>query len=123
MIDKLTVAVIGGLMLFNEARAEGAGSNLDNAPGINLSIDGLMNIIKGLACWIVNAALILIVVAVVFYGIQFLISRGDPGKVGDARKALTWGVVGIIVILGAYTIIATVGYYVGVDIPNIALGC
>jgi len=123
MIDKLTVAVIGGLMLFNEARAEGAGSNLDNAPGINLSIDGLMNIIKGLACWIVNAALILIVVAVVFYGIQFLISRGDPGKVGDARKALTWGVVGIIVILGAYTIIATVGYYIGVDIPNIALGC
>ena len=82
-----------------------------------------MNIIKGLACWIVNAALILIVVAVVFYGIQFLISRGDPGKVGDARKALTWGVVGIIVILGAYTIIATVGYYIGVDIPNIALGC
>ena len=90
--------------------AQGSGGGLSGAPGINLDLDGLFNIINGLVCWIADLALILVVLAVVYYGIMFLISRGDPGKVGDARKALTWGIVGILVILGTYTIIMSVEY-------------
>ena len=84
-------------------------NDLSNAPGINLTIDGIFNIINGLACWLADIAIVLMVIAIIFYGIQFLISRGDPGKVTDARKSLTWGIVGILVILGTYTIIASVG--------------
>ncbi len=92
-------------LTINEAMAQ----NLDNAPGIDLTLEKLMNLINGLACWIADVALVLIVIAVVYFGVMFLISQGDPGKVGNARKALSWGVVGIIVILGTYTIIASVG--------------
>ncbi len=101
---------MGFLLSFNEAQAQGSsGNSLQGAPGINLTLNGLMNIINGLACWIANIALVLIVIAIIFYGIMFLVSRGDPSKVGNARKALGWGIVGIIVILGTYTIIASVG--------------
>lgn len=91
--------------LINIAQAQ----NLDSPPEVNLTVDNLTALIKRLACWITDFALILIVVAVIYYGVMFLVSRGDPGKVGNARKALGWGVVGILVILGTYTIIASVG--------------
>ena len=94
--------------LINIAQAQ----SLDNSPGIDLTIEGLKEIIVGLACWFSSVALILIVIAVIFYGAMFLVSRGDPTKVGNARKALTWGIVGIIVILGTYTIIGSVQYAV-----------
>lgn len=89
-----------------------AANGLDGAPGIDLTVDKLKDIITGLACWFIDIALILIVVAVVFYGIKFLISQGDPGKIGDAKKGLGWAIVGIIVILGTYTIIASVGNFI-----------
>ena len=93
-------------------KAFAADFNVDNAPGIDLSLDGVKNLVNGLACWFVDIALTLMVVAVVFYGVKFLIAQGDPGKIGDARKGLGWAVVGIVVILGAYTIIQSIGSFV-----------
>lgn len=88
------------------------GPDLSNAPGIDLTLDRVVEIIEGLACWIANVALILVVIAIVYYGIMFLISRGDPTKVTNARKALGWGLVGVLIILGTYTIIASIGNFV-----------
>ncbi len=99
------------------------GSNLSGAPGIDLTLDKLLNIINGLACWLTDFALILIVVAIVFFGVKFLISQGDPGKIGDARKGLTWAVVGTLVILGTYTIIATVTNAINSDAVSFTLNC
>jgi len=62
-----------------------------------------------------RTALVLIVVAVIYYGISFLMVQSDPGKVTDARKSFLWGLVGIAVILGTYTIIATVANALGAD--------
>ena len=123
MSNKIKLAIIGLILSANEARAASPGASLGGAPGINLTLAGVINIFRGLACWIVNIALILIVVAVVFYGIKFLISQGDPGKVGEARKGLGWGIVGILIILGTYTIIASVANSIGATPPNLALGC
>ena len=91
-----------------------ASQHLTNAPGINLTIQDVMRIITGLACWITRVALVFIVVAVVYYGVKFLTAQGDPTKLGDAKKSFLWGLVGIMVILGTYTIIATVAYNLGI---------
>ena len=123
MSNKIKLIILSLVLSVSEARAASSVSSLDGAPGIDLTLDKLKDLITGLACWLVDIALVLIVLAVVFYGVQFLISQGDPTKVGNARKGLTWGVVGIAVILGTYTIIATVAYYIGAEVPNIMLGC
>ncbi|MEK7603758.1 MAG: hypothetical protein AAB461_01395 [Patescibacteria group bacterium] len=100
-----------------------ASSHLTDAPGINLTIQDVLGIITGLACWISSVALVLVVVAVIFYGVKFMMSQGDPTKLGDAKKSFLWGLVGIIVILGTYTIIATVANALGGDYSFIPLSC
>jgi len=97
------------------AKSAFAGTDLSNAPGINLTIQDVLGIITGLACWISRVALAFIVIAIVFYGVKFMMAKGDPTKLTEARKSFLWGLVGVIVILGTYTIIATVANALGAD--------
>ncbi len=83
--------------------------------GINLTIQSVFGIITGLACWFTRFALILMVVYIVFYGIKFMMAQGNETKFGEAKKSFTWGLVGVLVILGTYTIIATVANGLGAD--------
>lgn len=89
--------------------------NVSDQPGINLTIQDVLRIITGLACWISRIALVFIVVAVVYFGVKFILAQGDPNKLTEARKSFLWGLVGILVILGTYTIIATVAYNLGIQ--------
>lgn len=110
MLNKFKFTFLNGVLFFNEAKAQGA--DLSGVPGIDLNIDKIKKIITGLACWLIDIALVLMVIAVVFYGIKFLLSQGESGKITDARKGLLWAIVGVAVILGAYTIIASVGNFI-----------
>lgn len=82
--------------------------SLETAPGVNLTIQSLFGIIAGLACWATRFVTILMVVMIVWYGFQMMAAQGNDTKFATARKSLGYAVVGMIVILGAYTIIATV---------------
>ncbi|OGM97664.1 MAG: hypothetical protein A2735_03615 [Candidatus Yanofskybacteria bacterium RIFCSPHIGHO2_01_FULL_41_21] len=85
------------------------GGGLQNAPGINLTIQSLFGIVTGLACWSTRFVTIVMVVMIVWYGFQMMAAQGNETKFTTARKSLGYAVVGMIVVLGAYTIIATVG--------------
>ena len=92
-----------------------AAVDVSDQPGINLTIQDVMDIITGLACWITRVALVFIVVAVIYFGVKFMMAQGDPTKLTEAKKSFLWGLVGILVILGTYTIIATVANALGAD--------
>ncbi|MBI4158305.1 MAG: hypothetical protein HY505_01635 [Candidatus Yanofskybacteria bacterium] len=113
VFSRLCSVSLGFVFLFF-GKSTLASNHLTDQPGINLTIQDVMGIITGLACWITRVALVFIVVAVVYFGVKFLTAQGDPTKLGDAKKSFFWGLVGIIVILGTYTIIATVAYNLGV---------
>ena len=83
--------------------------SLANAPGVNLTVQSLFGIIAGLACWSTRFIPISIVGIIVWYGFQMMASQSNETKFATARKSLGYAVIGMIVILGAYTIIATVG--------------
>ncbi|OGN16917.1 MAG: hypothetical protein A3C88_00525 [Candidatus Yanofskybacteria bacterium RIFCSPHIGHO2_02_FULL_50_12] len=93
-------------------------ADTSNLPGVDLTVQSLFGIIAGLACWISRLALIAMVVAIVIYGIQFMISQDNSTKFGKARTNLMWALVGVLVILGTYTIIATVANSVASLDPN-----
>ncbi len=110
----LQIPVVASVYLWAVAvSAQTIGSTTDNGlsnqPGIDITVQSLYGIIAGLACWFSRFSLVLIVMMTVWYGIGFITSQGDPGAFGKAKKGLTYCVIGTIVILGAYTIIATVG--------------
>ncbi len=84
--------------------------DLSGAPGIDLTIQGVFAIFVGLACWFSRIILVFMVIALIFYGLQMLTSRGNESKFTAAKKSLGYAVLGVIVILGAYTIITTIAY-------------
>jgi hypothetical protein len=53
------------------------------------------------------------VVSFVLAGILFLTANGDPEKIGTARSAVIWGVVGIAVGLIAFVIVSIVANLLG----------
>ncbi len=114
MFTKLS-AWVGGLFLWMVpvmTKAATMEESLETAPGVNLTIQSLFGIVAGLACWATRFVTIIMVVMIVWYGFQMLASQGNETKFTTARKSLSYAVVGIVVILGAYTIISTVGYAV-----------
>jgi hypothetical protein len=105
-------AISGMLLSFVPALAAAANSTQDslaNAPGVNLTIQSLFGIVEGLACWATQFITVVMVIMIVWYGFQMMAAQSNSTKFADARKSLGYAVVGMIVILGAYTIIATVG--------------
>ena len=69
------------------------------------SLDQLVNAVKR-PLWVVFGLIAL--VAFVIAGILFLTAAGDPEKVKTARTAFLWGIVGIVVGIVAYSIVAII---------------
>jgi hypothetical protein len=79
-----------------------AAVGLDTAPTAQpFSISSLVNnILKNI--WIVFAA-----IAIIFFiwaGVTFITAQGEPGKVATARQAAIWGIMGVVVMILAYSI-------------------
>ncbi len=90
--------------------------NLNGAPGVDFTIKKLLDILLGISCWLSRAAILIIISALAFYGFMFFKSQGNPSVMTEAKSALKWGLVGILVIFGVYTIIRTVAATLGADI-------
>jgi len=75
-------------------------------PGVYItSLTQVVNFIQR-ALWVIFGGLS--VVAFVIAGMLFLFAQGDPEKVKVARTAFIWGVVGVVVGILAYSILAIV---------------
>ena len=57
-----------------------------SAPGIDLSITSLFGILSGLACWMSRFVIIIMTIVIIWYGLQFLLSRGNPKAFEDAKQ-------------------------------------
>ncbi len=93
------------------------------SPEYDLTIEKVIAIITGFTCWAAEIAILILIGALFFYGIQILFSRGNPVSFQSAKKAFSTAIIGAFVILGVYTIIATVANTVGVKASFIPLSC
>ena len=80
---------------------------------VDITIEKVMEIFQRFACWSAQLGLALMVIMLVYFGVIFLMNRGNPEGVSGAKKGLRWGILGIIVILGAYSIIFSVANVLG----------
>lgn len=82
--------------------------------GENLyTVQGIINIFEGLACWVVNVAFYAMVIAVMVAGIRWMMAGGDTEKISTAKTFFVHVLIGALVILGTGVIIDTVAYAVG----------
>lgn len=54
--------------------------------------------------FVVNIGTVVVILMLVYVGFLFVVARGVPGKIEEARKALLWTVVGALILLGAKAI-------------------
>lgn len=66
--------------------------------GVILKVVNIVSIVTGIAA----------VFAIIFAGIQFVLSSGDSAKVGSAKDTILYAVIGLVVVLLARTIITLV---------------
>ncbi len=114
MIKKLTVfflMVLVGLVLFHAHFVNAASTDWS---GIDFTIQDLFAIITGLACWFSRVATSLMVIFIIWSGIKFMSARGDSKAYESAKQTFKHVIIGLIVILGVYVIIATVANAVGI---------
>lgn len=102
----------------------GGGNPLGGFPGEDIGVQDVARIIIGFACWLARIASLLAVIFVIWAGLGFMASGGDPKKYQSAKdnfKTVLWG---ILVVYGVYVIIATVANAVGItDFSFIPLVC
>ena len=65
--------------------------------------------------WLFIIAAVLALIFIIFSGIQWITSAGDPGKVADARKRLMYSIIGLIVVAGAFLIVKVITATLGVE--------
>ena len=90
---------------------------------MDFSVDGIINIFNGLACWLSSIVSAVIVIFIVIAGIRYMAAGGDPEKVNDAKKNFRWLLIGILVILGANVIISSIAAAVGASASFIPIKC
>jgi len=124
---KIGLWVIGSILIFSFAvlgYAFAQENPLSNFPGEDLEAGDITRIVVGLSCWLTRVAFTLTIIFVIIAGLRFVAAQGNPSKYQEAVKNFQTVLLGILVIYGAYVIIATVAHAVGVtDFSFIPLVC
>lgn len=79
---------------------------LDPVKNINVFLANVIN-------WLLGIVGALVMLALIWGGIKYIISVGDPKKVDEAKQVITWAIVGLAVILLAFVIVVTVKSLLG----------
>lgn len=86
------------------------GNDDTNTGGITVSLQNplRMDSLEELLVAILNLIMVLMVPVMVFFiifaGFKYVTARGNPGTIEEATKALTYAVIGAVIILGAVAI-------------------
>lgn len=59
----------------------------------------VVDLIFGITNWLFNIASSLIVILIIYSGVRFMISRGNPGEIQKAKGILYWALIGFAVVV------------------------
>jgi hypothetical protein len=68
---------------------------------------------------VINAALVfsglIALVLIIYSGVRYITSRGDEQKLADAKRTLTWALIGLVIIFLSFFIVGLISKITGVD--------
>lgn len=71
-------------------------------------IGSISDLVGAIINWSLGLAGAFAVIAIVYSGIMYITAGGDAEKAANARKNLTWAIIGIVIIMLALVIVNTV---------------
>lgn len=78
------------------------------------TLDCLPNLFQNIISWLLYFAGAAAVFLIILSGIKFITSGGEAKQAEEARKTLTYAVIGLVVILLAFFIISIISHVTGV---------
>jgi hypothetical protein len=73
-----------------------------------LAVNNLTDFLLGILAIVLVAAMPVIIIVLIYSGFLFVTARGNPQTLQQARLMLMYGLIGGVIILGSYTIVAIV---------------
>ncbi len=70
----------------------------------------------------VGFAFIALTVYLIWGGIKYITSGGDPKKLGQAHQTMTWALLGILFLAIIWTVLILIENFTGVKITHICIG-
>lgn len=64
----------------------------------------LESFLNSILAFVIRIGAIIVVFMIVFVGYKFVVARGEPGALTEARQMLLWTIVGALILLGAQAI-------------------
>lgn len=83
--------------------------------GVPTKSDVILNIPQFLITVIVTLGIVLCIVFILISGIQWILSGGDSKQIENARKRLTYSIIGLVVIIASFFIVSTVYKLLGIE--------
>ena len=94
----------------------GSGDNtfakLSSIPILFENILGAVTVLAGFAA----------LMMLIFGGFRYIVAQGDPKAVQAARGTLTWAIVGLVMIIVAWLILAFLANFLGLPLTKFCLG-
>ncbi len=89
----------------------------------NLSIQDVIAIFSGFACWLWSFIILVMVIFTIIAGFRFMFAGGNPERYTSARKNLLYLLIGILVIFGVNVILQSVATNLGSTTNLIPFTC
>ncbi len=78
------------------------------------NIGSLVNILVSTAMLIAG----IVFLGMIFYAAFIMLtSAGDPEKVAQGRNVITYGFIGLLIMLSAFLVVKVVEFFLGIDLP------
>ncbi len=82
-------------------------------PSTGLTMRPLKDIINSMINWLLGISTGLAVLFLVYGGVQYVTAAGDDSQTGDAKKIITYAILGLIVIGMSFVIVKAVSSVIG----------
>lgn len=80
-----------------------------------ISTEGLLDTFLGITKGFLAGLAIWAVIAIIFAGFRMVIAAGNEEAITQAKKAITWAILGLVVALLSFSIVAIVQNIIGFD--------
>lgn len=77
-------------------------------------INNLSDVINALLKFLVPLASVILFFVLIWGGIDYIISRGDPEKIKIARAKITTGLIGFILLIASYALVRVISSIFGI---------
>ncbi len=91
--------------------------NIDNVA----TLKGLEGVFENVISVALGLGAIALFIMLLIGGVKYITSGGDPKRIEEARKALTYAILGMVLLASAYLILRFIGIFTGADISTFVI--